>query len=384
MIPTSRTISAKICILGMLMVVTTTPTNSKAATTEFDDDVTIGFEWTAPTGVIDHYKIYVSEEDGPYAFVTTVATTSYDLAAENDKSYSIKVSAVNPDGVEGPKSEGSNPVICDIVPPTDPTISPNYQILDQNTAKISIAVPSSDNHLDGYQVNGGAYSQWTDTVEVTEFTFGLLLGQHNTLRIRAIDLAGHVSSNDAITVNRSPRLSSVGDKTVDENALLSFAVSATDSDGDQLTLSSSNLPAGASFAPATGSFSWTPDYTQAGQYQITFSVADGYGGSDSEQITVTVADLNRPPVLDPIDDITVQAGQTVRITANATDPDDDPVTITYSGWMNSDTKTTTIDDVGTHTVTITASDGNLSDSRQITVTVAHEIPGAPGKPVHVD
>ena len=117
---------------------------------------------------------------------------------------------------------------------------------------------------------------------------------------------------------------------------------------------------------------------------MTFGVSDGYGGSRSEQITITVANTNRVPVLDQIADIAVEAGQTVQITATALDPDSDQVTITYSGWMTSSTKATTADDIGTHTVTVTASDGNLTDSQEITVTVSDVVPGKPGTPQHID
>ena len=49
-----------------------------------------------------------------------------------------------------------------------------------------------------------------------------------------------------------------------------------------------NLPAGAIFDPESRTFSWTPNYAQAGLYSdVTFQVTDGY--SDSEEIiTITV------------------------------------------------------------------------------------------------
>ena len=366
------------------MILAALGTINANAATEYDDDVAIGFVWTAPTGVIDHYRIFVSEDGGPYNFLTTTTETSFDVTGQNDKTYSLKVSAVNPDGLEGPQSEASDPVICDTVNPTDPIINTVYQIIDENTAGLTLSTPSSDSHFDAYQVTGGTYSVWTSTTETTDFIFGLLSGQHNTLRIRGLDLAGNTSSNNSIVVNREPLLSAIGDKSVAENAQLTFTVAAVDSDADQLTLSASNVPAGAGFDPPSGTFTWTPDYTQSGQHLVTFNVDDGYGGSDSEQITVNVTNSNRPPVLDPISDISVLVGDTVQIAATASDPDGDDVTIAYSGWMTTATRVTTESDIGAHTVTITASDGDLTDSVDITVTVSHTIPGSPGKPTHVD
>ena len=108
-------------------------------------------------------------------------------------------------------------------------------------------------------------------------------------------------------VNRAPVLGSIGDRTVAEGSSLSFTLSATDADGDTLTYSASGLPAGASFEPATGVFSWTPGYDQSGTYSpVTFSVTDGTD-TDSGTITVTVTDLNRAPVLAAVGNKLVKA-----------------------------------------------------------------------------
>jgi len=72
--------------------------------------------------------------------------------------------------------------------------------------------------------------------------------------------------------------------------LLSFTVSATDADGDTLTLSAATLPNGASFTDngdGTGYFSWTPNFNQAGSYTVLFSVTDGLL-SDDENVVITV------------------------------------------------------------------------------------------------
>jgi len=58
-----------------------------------------------------------------------------------------------------------------------------------------------------------------------------------------------------------------------------------------LTYSASNLPAGATFNVGTRTFSWRPDYTQAGDYSVTFRVSDG-SLEDSETITIHVNDVD--------------------------------------------------------------------------------------------
>ena len=96
-------------------------------------------------------------------------------------------------------------------------------------------------------------------------------------------------------VNGAPAFTAGGEtQAVDENRALAFQVEATDPDGDAITYSASGLPAGASFDPATRQFSWTPDYTQAGQYTVTFTASDGdksYSLSSTKDVTITVRDV---------------------------------------------------------------------------------------------
>jgi enterochelin esterase-like enzyme len=83
----------------------------------------------------------------------------------------------------------------------------------------------------------------------------------------------------------------IGDKSVDENRTLTFTVpAAADTTGTVLTYTTDPLPAGASFNPETQEFTWTPDYTQAGEYPIVFYVSDGENVV-SKGTTITVNDV---------------------------------------------------------------------------------------------
>lgn len=55
-------------------------------------------------------------------------------------------------------------------------------------------------------------------------------------------------------INCPPVLDSIGAKSVNEGELLEFTITATDPDGDDLTYAAGGLPAGASFDPATQTF----------------------------------------------------------------------------------------------------------------------------------
>jgi len=86
-------------------------------------------------------------------------------------------------------------------------------------------------------------------------------------------------------------LNAIGNKSIKEGVALSFTISGSDADGDTLTYSASNLPSGATFDPATQTFSWTPGHSQAGVYAgVCFQVSDGQM-PDSEDITITVRNV---------------------------------------------------------------------------------------------
>jgi hypothetical protein len=181
-------------------------------------------------------------------------------------------------------------------------------------------------------------------------------------------------------INQPPLLAAIGDRTVAEGANLSFTVSATDGDGDPITYSAFGLPPGATFDPATRTFSWTPDFSQAGAYPgVTFSATDPYG-SDSEAITITVANTNQPPLLNAIGDRVLGETSTLTFTVGAFDPDGDTLTFSASALppgATFDPATRAFHWTPTYTqsgpyfgVTFLVSDGSGgSDSEAITIIV---------------
>ncbi|MBN1759504.1 MAG: cadherin-like domain-containing protein, partial [Chitinispirillaceae bacterium] len=65
-------------------------------------------------------------------------------------------------------------------------------------------------------------------------------------------------------INDAPVIDEIAEQTVSEGSLLEFENTGSDIDGDALTFSATDLPTGATFT--NGTFTWTPDYTQAGSY----------------------------------------------------------------------------------------------------------------------
>jgi hypothetical protein len=100
-----------------------------------------------------------------------------------------------------------------------------------------------------------------------------------------------------VNVPDAPKFEMISNKTVNENELLSFTVNATDADGDNLTYSAENRPEGAIFDSQTQTFSWTPTFEQSGKYNVEFIVNDGTGLEDRKNITITVLNVDRAPIL---------------------------------------------------------------------------------------
>ena len=108
-----------------------------------------------------------------------------------------------------------------------------------------------------------------------------------TYTLSASSSVGFATAKTTVTVNHLPTLNVVSAAAGPVGTVLSFVVTASDSDGDTLSLSVINLPSGASFSSATGKFTWTPSATQTGQFGVVCSVSDGTA-SLSRTVLVTV------------------------------------------------------------------------------------------------
>jgi uncharacterized protein (TIGR03437 family) len=145
---------------------------------------------------------------------------------------------------------------------------------------------------------------------------------------------GILDSNVAVValtinpINDAPTLSAPEARTATEGETISFTVSVNDVDaGQTLTLSSSALPAGATFNTETGAFSWTPAFNQSGNYSIIFSVSDNGNPVLSANRTTgfVINDINRPPVADSFP-VTISEDTPGPITLTGSDPDGDTFT----------------------------------------------------------
>lgn len=203
-----------------------------------------------------------------------------------------------------------------------------------------------------------------------------------TITFTVTDTDG-LSDAETITIqvtdtNRPPVLEPAENKAVAEGESMSFGVSASDPDGDAVTLAADPLPSGSSFTG--GTFSWTPTYEQAGTYTITFIATDPSGLNSSRTVTITVTDvrLNDPPVISPIGDQEVAEGILLQFEITASDPDGDilnyavvsplPAGASFSGRTFAWTPAS--GQAGSYTVTFSATDPEgLPGTETISITV---------------
>src|SRR5439155_1077260 len=128
--------------------------------------------------------------------------------------------------------------------------------------------------------------------------------------------------------NNPPAVTNPGNKTVNEFSTLTFTATATDPVvGQTITWSlllGTPSATGATIQASTGAFNWTPSEAQGpGIYPLTIRAEDNATPplSDNAAITITVNEVNSPPVLAPIGNKAVAAGSTLAFTATATDAD---------------------------------------------------------------
>lgn len=130
----------------------------------------------------------------------------------------------------------------------------------------------------------------------------------------------HLSEQQVITqTNVAPILSTIGNKSVTAGQYLNFTASATDANSDTLTYSDNSSLFNVN--SSTGAVSWLSNSSSAGTYTINFSVSDGLGGIDNENITLTVSNVSATSSTftysnQSVSSITLLQGHTVTISVD--------------------------------------------------------------------
>ncbi|MGA2068563.1 MAG: CARDB domain-containing protein, partial [Thermoguttaceae bacterium] len=229
----------------------------------------------------------------------------------------------------------------------------------------------------------GAYDRGNYTITVTATDNGDGNGPYAILS----DSQSFVLTVD--NTDSPPRLLPIGNKVAVFGQPLQFTLRATDIYQDPLSWSAFGLPAGATLTPSSvygqAVVAWTPAAAAAGTYTVSFQVADDMNGgagpvlTNQQTIHVVVRATDSAPVLLPISNPTVAAGQPLTLPVQATDPDGDSLTYTAGNLpLGAALDPTTgvlswtpnLFQAGTYNgIVLSASDGYLAATATISITV---------------
>jgi hypothetical protein len=189
-----------------------------------------------------------------------------------------------------------------------------------------------------------------------------------TITVRDIRIAYDLPP---VILHRDP----AGPASVEEGGSLAFGVAAADQDNDPL--GSRWLLDGLPVDEGSLSFVYRPDFASSGVHNLTVVVSDGTLSASATWL-VSVADVNRPPVIEgysPEDRQVLGTREAARFDVRASDPDGSP--LSYAWRLDGEptgASDRSFDYVapaapGVHTVRVEVSDGQDSVNRTWTVEV---------------
>ncbi len=162
-------------------------------------------------------------------------------------------------------------------------------------------------------------------------------------------------------VNVPPKIESVSSLIVNEGETVKLEPKVEDPNNDKFTVTISE--------PLKNGLFKT-DHTSAGEYDVKITATDGELTSE-KTFKLTVKDVNMPPQITGLNDLTVKEGELVNLKPVVTDLDTvDTVKVTISNPVGDDgVWQTTYTDHGDYTVTVTADDGKVKVSKTVKLTV---------------
>lgn len=220
------------------------------------------------------------------------------------------------DEEQGTGDPSSDPPTADLSPPA--TAERNV------TTEITVQAEPADTQVVAYRLDWGDKTQtgWSDQPTFQHSYQDL--GKH-TLQAWAKDADGDVSQAATAqleVVDAAPRLTVDGAEVIHRHDPLDLTAQATDPDGPTPEVTWSWLGGQANGTDVTLSL------TQPGTASIAATATDQAGNTAKLLHEVDV--LNRPPEIEAIGPLTAEANATHTLTIEATDPEDDDLTITWS------------------------------------------------------
>jgi len=256
---------------------------------------------------------------------------------------------------------------------------------DNSTDETQFEIFRSVNDSSNYKLyatigaNATAQASFTDSSLFANVTY--------FYKVRAKNAGGYSIfglGNVTTTLNNPPVLTQLVNRSVRYGTSLSLNLTATDVDGETLTLAATNLPAFATFAntgAGTATLTFNPAVSDQGTYpNITVTATDQHGGVATTSFTLSVNN-NYSPVIANVANVSLNENTTSSVSLSATDGNAETVTWTTTGLPAFATfvpsgNTGVVNlapgytDAGVYNVTLKADDGRGGiDTKTFTITV---------------
>ncbi|MFC1479514.1 Ig-like domain-containing protein [Planctomycetota bacterium] len=337
-----------------------------------------------------------SKQGACYVFVggaawTEIATVTADTAAYSDTgltpdtTYTYRVRAFNANGNSDYSNEESATTFADA---NNPPVAVDDNASANEDTSVIVNVLANDTDGDGDQLtvisnqtpaNGTAVVNGDNTITYTpnvnyngtdSFTYTISDGNGGTDTATVTVTVNPV--NDAPVANNDSA-TTAEDTPVTVNVLLND----TDVDGDSLAVTTVGTPSNGTAAKnGDNTITYIPNAGYNGSDSFSYGITDGKGGSANGNVSITVTEVNIPPVADDQSVITDE-DTAVSITLTATDDDGDVLTNTIVSHPGSGILTGTPPNVtytpflnynGNDSFTFKVNDGQ-ADSNTATVSI---------------
>ncbi len=270
---------------------------------------------------------------------------------------------------------GTNPTL-----PPNPVADKELQVAIVGSGTV-VRAPNQTNFTNGASATltatptaGWFFAGWTNAITATTNMLSLIITQ--SLSVTAVF--------DSLTNT----LANPGTQQIAEGSLLSLTTTTSNATATTLHYALIAAPAGTTINTNSGLVSWTPTEAQGPSTNaLLVSVTDDLNPSFSytNSYTAIVTEVNEPPVLQPITNRAVNAGQLLSVTNSATDLDLPANSIAYTllnppaGAAIGSTDgilswTPTAGQAGTNVISVVATDSGTpplssTQSFQVVVTV---------------
>ncbi|MBU2862317.1 VCBS repeat-containing protein [Reinekea forsetii] len=255
----------------------------------------------------------------------------------------------------------------------------NISVDEDNSLLLSVSMLTiADPDDTSFTLNVGSGANYS--VSGSEITPALNFSGALTVPVTVNDGEANSDSYNLIVtvnaINDKPSITTTPTVSIDEDTSHSFTVSDfTISDPDDATFSLV-IVGGDNYSISGNTV--TPNTHFNGTLSVGAYVNDGQTNSSTVSFSLSVNSINDAPVINGAPSTTVTYPGSYSSTFSATDVDSGSITFSVSsahGWLSINnagqlTGTPTNSDIGTQAVTVTASDGALSDNLNFNLTVA--------------